>query len=123
MPGLRSRQLQQRQSREGRPNDALLDKPTSRLQAGTQEGVRSTAHPQPGRRGIAEQALAADAIEGQRLLVPDVLPSRDHLACDLSVSSRDSEVDHDLDTWVVEDGGKHPLDGRDVVLIGLPAQP
>ena len=118
MPRFRSRQLQQRQRRERRPDHALFDKPTSRLQAGAQEGVRSAADPQPGRRSVVEQPLAAEAIEGQRLLVPNVPSSRDRLTCNLGMSRRNREVDHDLHTWVVEHGGD-VSSGGDVVLGGL----
>ena len=44
MPQLRSGQLQQRQSRERRPDQTLLDKPAGRLETSTQEGIRRAAN-------------------------------------------------------------------------------
>jgi hypothetical protein len=37
-------QLQQRQSRERRPDQTLFDKPADRLQTSTQEGIRRAAN-------------------------------------------------------------------------------
>jgi hypothetical protein len=44
-----------------------------------------------------------------------VLSSRDHLTCDLGMSRRDGQVDHNFHAWVVEDSG-NVADGRNVVL-------
>src|SRR5215212_221793 len=104
MPQLRSRQLQQRQSREGCPDEALLDEPACRLKPRAQESIWRAADESSSFLGFTEQASAADAIEGQRFLVPDVLASADHLTGDIGMSRRDGEVDDDLDIWVVENG-------------------
>ena len=44
MPQLRAGRLQQRKSREWRPDQTLLDKPAGRLETSSQEGIRRTAN-------------------------------------------------------------------------------
>src|SRR5215207_4071623 len=88
MPRLWSWQLQQRQSRERRPDQALLDKPAGGLESRSQKGVWGAANEQPGRLSVAEQALTADSIQGQRLFVPDVFASPDRPSRYLRMSRR-----------------------------------
>ena len=118
VPGVGPGRLHEGESRKRCADRALLDQAQCRLLAGSQEGIGCSSDVQAEPGGLAEQRLAALAVECERLLGPDVLARGERLKGDLDVSGGDGQVDHDLDLGVREQFLDRSVAG-DAVLLRL----
>ena len=81
---------------------ATLDDPAGGLQASAQERVRGGAEADTRGVGRFEQAEPGFAVQGERLLGPDVLAGVDCRGGDFDVRGRDGEVDDEFDVGMVQ---------------------
>ena len=75
---------------------ATIDKPPDGLPPGPEKRVGSAADEQSGGVGLGEDRRAGLVVDGQRLLVPDMLASGQHGRRHLRMGGRDGQVDDQL---------------------------